>query len=143
MELDKSQFDVSLLPTLLSANPELDWREVKLDHAAGSGGLQLAELSPSVALPLLQAYQRILHILPATQEQRAAALIASGLHSAIQIAGIPRHQFERHWAALFPGEESLGQSVYRAALSRRSELLHRHLNQIQANEPHYRAARFK
>lgn len=127
---------------LVAANSGIAWRSVSLD-----GGfertLHLCEMESAAAISILKAYQRILRILPPTEEQRAIPLLESGLHSAIQIAGMPQQHFERHWASLFPGEEALGERVYRAALKRRSELLHRHINDIQRNEPHYRAARFK
>lgn len=131
------------LSALLSANASVDWRAVDLDHTETQRALDLSGLAPDTAVALLKAYQRILRILPASEDRRALPLLASGLHSAIQIASTPEHQFARHWAALFPGEETLGVNVYRAALQRRSELLHRHIDQIQRNEPHYQAARFK
>jgi hypothetical protein len=131
------------LRTLLAANLSTDWREVAIDDAAERGLLQHCGLPSTTTLALLKAYQRVIRILPKGEEHRALPLLESGLHSAIQIASIPKHAFERHWASLFPGEEALGLTVYRAALSRRSQLLHRHLHEIQRNEPHYRAARFK
>lgn len=131
------------LPLLLSANASVDWRAVNLDHAETRRALDLCGVALNSALVLLKAYQRIVRILPVSEDRRALRLLASGLHSAIQIASTPEHQFARHWAALFPGEETLGANVYRAALQRRSELLHRHIGEIQRNEPHYQAARFK
>ncbi len=131
------------LQTLLRSNPTTDWRRFVLDTEASLSTLELDGVSPHVALPLLQAYQRIVRILPPGEERRAEALIDAGLHSAIQIASIPKHVFLTQWSELFPEEEALAQNVYRAALSRRSELLHQHLNEVQRNEPHYRATRFK
>lgn len=131
------------LAHLVAVNSSLDWCTVNLDIEQTQSAIDLCGVPLEAALPLLKAYQRVIRILPNGEERCALPLLESGLHSAIQIASIPKHAFERHWAALFPGEEALGLTVYRAALSRRSQLLHRHLHQIQRNEPHYRAARFK
>lgn len=128
---------------LLAANPTIDWRLAPLDGERALGLLDLCGISPAVALSLLQAYQRLVRVLPVGEERRALPLLQRGLHSAIQIASVPRHRFERLWAELFPGEELLAAAVHRAAQGRRSLLLHRHMNDLQANEPHYRAARFK
>ena len=134
---------VTNLPALLAANPSVDWRAIRLGSDQARSGIDCNGMAHDAAVPLLMAYQRLVCILPPTEDHRAIPLLESGLHSAIQIASLPQHQFERHWASLFPGEEALGLRVYRAALSRRSALLHRHMNELQRNEPHYRAARFK
>jgi hypothetical protein len=137
------KIDCTELRALLAANPATDFRLAVLDDEATRRALDFGGFSPDVALPLLEAYQRLLRVLPSGEEQRALPLLEIGLHSAIQIAGIPRHEFERRWAELFPGEEALAVTVHRTAQSRRGVLLHRHMNVIQHNEPHYRTARFK
>ncbi|HRC55971.1 MAG TPA: hypothetical protein PKU97_08600 [Kofleriaceae bacterium] len=50
--------------------------------------------------------------------------------------------FLEKWLALFPGEEALGEKVYRHAVARRAYVLLHHIRRVQDNEPHYRAARF-
>jgi hypothetical protein len=131
------------LKAIIDGNLLIDWRLAPLNDPGFLATIELHSVAQSRALPLLEAYQRILRVLPAGEETRAKGLLDAGLHSAIQIAGMPQQHFERRWAALFPGEEALGVRVYRAALARRSELVHRHVDEIQRNEPHYRAARFK
>jgi hypothetical protein len=138
-----STIDLAGLKGLIEANPSVDWRFVALDGEQTQSTIDLRGLPPNTALRLLRAYQRLVRILPIGEEHHALPLLASGLHSAIQIASIPQRQFERHWAELFPGDEALAVTVYRVALGRRSDLLHRHMNNIQRNEPHYRTARFK
>lgn len=130
------------LQRLTEANPATDWRAVVLDDA-GLAALDWGELDREAVVPLLKAYQRVLRILPAGEEHRALPLLEAGLHSAVQIADLARDEFLRRWGALFPGEDALGLAVHRAAISRRGELLLHHINEVQRNEPHYRAARFK
>jgi hypothetical protein len=134
--------DLRRVQCLIEANPSIEWRAIALDDA-GLAALDWRELEREALVPLVKAYQRLVRILPVGEERRALPLLESGLHSAIQIADIPRDEFARRWAALFPGEDALGLAVHRAALSRRSALLLHHIDDVQRNEPHYRAARFK
>jgi hypothetical protein len=136
---------VAELRGLLDANREIDWRTAALHDVRvldgldwGPAGARRGEL-----LPLLQAYQRLARILPEAEQRRALPLLEAGLHSAIQIAGLARDEFLRRWDALFPGEDALGAAVHQSALSRRSTLLLHHIDDLQHNEPHYRAARFR
>lgn len=126
---------------LIETNRTVDWRAVVLD--ATLAALDWGELDLEAVVPLLKAYQRLLRILPIGEEHRALALLDSGLHSAVQIADLARDEFLDRWGALFPGEHDFGLAVHRAAVSRRSELLLHHINEVQRTEPHYRAARFK
>jgi hypothetical protein len=130
------------LQHVIEANPLVDWRAIALDQP-GLDALEWCALERETLAPLLKAYQRLLRILPPAEERRALPLLESGLHSAIQIADLPQDEFLRRWAALFPGEEALGFAVHRTALRRRGDLLLHHINNVQSNEPHYRAARFK
>src|SRR5678815_5697765 len=135
--LNRSRTALAALQRLIVANPSVDWRAIAL------GALDWCEQEPAVMLPLLKAYQRLLYILPASEDRRALPLLESGLHSAIQIADIPEDEFARRWAALFPEDVALGEAVHRSALGRRSTLLLHHIHNVQSNEPHYRIARFK
>lgn len=135
--------DTSMLWRLLRSNPEIDWRAADLGSEELRCRVAPDPVTAADVLALLAAYQRLLRILPSGEEERALPLIQSGIHSAIQIASIPQRQFERRWDAIFPGETEIGLAVYRAARRRRSVLLHHRMNELQENEPHYRASRFK
>ncbi|HEX8108459.1 MAG TPA: hypothetical protein VF516_12085 [Kofleriaceae bacterium] len=141
--MNVSEMDLAGLQHLIEANPSVDWRGIALDPPAALDALVWCELDPAAMTPLLKAYQRVVRILPASEERRALRLLERGLHSAIQIANLSRDEFVRRWSELFPGEDALGLAVHGAALGRRSELLLRYIDDIQRNEPHYRAARFK
>jgi len=141
--LNVSRAALSALQRLLEANPSVDWPTIDLEALGALDALAWLELEPETFMPLLKAYQRLARVLPVSEEGRAIPLLESGLHSAIQIANIPKDEFTRRWAALFPGEAPLGEVVHRSAIARRSTLLLHHVNNVQSNEPHYRAARFK
>lgn len=137
------EIDTAILRRLLRSNPSIEWREVALDSEelrcrVGSDSLVAADV-----LALLAAYQRLVRILPDGEDERALSLLERGIHSAIQIASIPQRQFERRWDSIFPGEAEIGLAVYRSARRRRAVLLHRRMNDLQQNEPHYRASRIK
>lgn len=133
------------LRTFLDSNPKVDWRAAVLDDPRVLDGLEWGPAGSrrDELPPLLRAYQRLVRVLPAGEERRALLLLEAGLHSAIQIAGLARDEFLRRWGALFPGEEALGDAVHQSALRRRSTLLLHHISNLQRNEPHYRAARFR
>ncbi len=130
---------------LLDTNQSIDWRAFSFSDPNLND--KLAELGLESAreelIPLLKAYQRLLHILPLSEDHRALPLLAAGFHSAVQIANTPEDEFAHIWSTLFPNEAPLGDAVRAAAVARRSVLLLHHISTIQANEPHYRAARFK
>jgi hypothetical protein len=136
---------LSKLQHIIKANKSVDWRAFSFDDPSLLESLawQGLEAEREELVPLLKAYQRLLHILPPSEDHRALPLLKAGLHSAIQIANIPQDQFARQWAALFPGEAALAEAVQRSAISRRSTLLLYHVNAVQSNEPHYRATRFR
>lgn len=76
------------------------------------------------------------------EDRRMKLLLAAGVRSSMQIAGMPKSAFLEKWMALFPGEEVLGETVYRHAVARRAYVLLHRIRKVQDNEPHYRAARF-
>jgi hypothetical protein len=141
--LNMSQVTLAGMQRLLEANQSIGWRVIALDGPGALDTLAWCDLEPKVITPLLKAYQRLVRILPVSEEHRALPLLESGLHSAIQIANLSQDEFAHRWATLFPGEAATGEAVHRNAIARRSTLLLHHINTVQTNEPHYRAARFK
>jgi hypothetical protein len=131
------------LAEFLNKNQGIDWRAVSFRDISQIDRLDWANDERAELLPLLKAYQRLLYILPPSEDARALRLLQVGLHSAIQIAGLPQTDFAQRWNELFPGEEALGCAVQDAARNRRSELLPQYIQDIQRNEPHYRSARFR
>jgi hypothetical protein len=136
---------LSNLQRLLDANPSVDWRAFSFEDSGLVAGLSWHDLAPhrDDLIPVLKAYQRLLYILPTSEDRRAPPLLGVGLHSAIQIASMPQDQFAQTWAALFPSETALGEAVHRSAVIRRSNLLLHHVSAVQSSEPHYRATRFR
>jgi len=136
---------LSNLKRILGANDTVDWRTMSFDDPSQLQALQWQghDNEQEALLLLLKGYQRLIRILPIGEEARALPMLGAGLHSAVQIAGLPKREFVRRWEALFPGEAALGEAVHGNALARRSQLVLHHINAVQCNEPHYRAARFR
>jgi len=74
------------LQCLIDANPSIDWRTIALGDGSALDALDWCDLDPEAVMPFVKAYQRLVRILPAGEDHRAPALIASGLHSAIQVS---------------------------------------------------------
>lgn len=144
-----SEDTLQKLPRVLG-EASIDWRSFSFaDGSAFAGhaalqGLQNAEAAPELELlAALKAYQRLLRVLPAGAEAYALPLLAAGVHSAIQIAELPRAKFAQRWAELFPDQAELGERVYRQAVTRRIHLALHHVQKAELHQPHYNAARFR
>ena len=94
-------------------------------------------------ISLLKIYQRLLRILPAGNRALLESLIAAGLHSAIQIASMPKSKFVQEYGELFGNDHELIENTYQKAVAIRSQLLLKHISKIQIAEPHTSESRLK
>jgi hypothetical protein len=92
-------------------------------------------------LELAKAYQRVLRIVPEQDREVALALLAEGVHSALQIARMTRRDFLGKFAGVL-GDEKLADTIYQNALKKRGVILLQYMDVYQNNEPHIKAARF-
>lgn len=94
-------------------------------------------------LPQLKALQRLVRL--THDVDTAMALYEQGLHSAIQIASIPKHKFVKQYASLFtqngPAEAQANQ-VHQRAVARKTRAVLTYTAIAQHAAPHYRATRF-
>jgi hypothetical protein len=131
------------LKALVAANPEIDWRLVSFADSTLLDRLKLHGDAGETLIPLLKAYQRLLRVLPLGEERCALPLLQAGFHSALTIAAVAPLEFSRRWNELFPNEPDLGRHVHHNAVARRSHIALKHIDILQSNERHYRAARFR
>lgn len=143
MQYALSEDTEARISIFLNKNHGIDWRAFSFRDISQIDRLDWDDDERADLLPWLKAYQRLLYILPPSEDARALRLLQVGLHSAIQIAGLSQADFMQRWSELFPDEEALGLAVQDAARNRRSELLPQYIQDIQRNEPHYRSARFR
>ena len=91
----------------------------------------------------LKVYQRLLRVLPEGDPALIESLIRAGLHSAIQIASIPKSKFVLEYGGLFSHDKLLIDATYQKALAIRSQLLIKHISAIQQAEPHTTESKLK
>ena len=91
----------------------------------------------------LKVYQRLLRILPTNDQDLIYSLINAGIHSAIQIASIPKSKFIREYGSLFNKDSELIEKFYQKAVAIRSQILIKHIANIQKAEPYASSSKLK
>ena len=78
---------------------------------------------------------------PLTQDQAIAEkLVEEGIHSALQIASLPRKKFIARYAEqVFAGDEKAAERTWQRALSRKSQVIGHYVALKQHNSAHYNA----
>ena len=130
---------INLFKQWLADHSNYDWLQMNWQDEAVLSPLLGEEFA--TLLPLLKAYQRLLRIIPAGHEELALPLLASGLHSAVQIASLASQQFLELTRDLVPEQPEVMETIYRYAQLKRSQLVVQYMNILQNQEPHVRAAR--
>lgn len=126
------------LRDFLAANAAVD--VAALDLTAGDAGDRFDwsgwECHRETLLALLKPAQRLARLLPPGRHDVIIALLDRNIHSAIQIAAIPRQPFIATYSDAFGNDRDLIESAYQKALEIRSAVVRRYLAGRQANEPH-------
>ncbi|GKX29625.1 hypothetical protein SH1V18_21050 [Vallitalea longa] len=93
---------------------------------------------------LLKAWQRLLKILPESQNEVTIIknLLNKNLHSAVQIASIPKKHFLKEYGHLFNDLEEAN-TMYQNAQMVRSQIAVKYMRLKQNQEPHIKATRFR
>lgn len=125
-ELDK-------LFSVVDSSPEIDWRKINLNDASSLSPLKLGRTSAQKKnmLENLKKYQRLLKIKLVDNKLIYRGFLEQDLHSALQIATIPRKQFTDRFLDLFDGKKEVLESFYRRALQIRSQVLINFMNRTQ------------
>lgn len=140
-----SETQIKSLNSFLQNNPNADLVHANLDDANVVGGLDWQKLKTSKdeVLDILRAYQRLKKIMPELDQNTALALLKAGIHSALQIAALPKARFLHDYAALFGNDPAIIERFYNQALAVRTQILLQYMEVKQANEPHVRTARIQ
>ena len=83
----------------------------------------------------VKAYQRLVRILGEDNPKLIKSLLKANIHSAIQIAAIPKQKFMSDYFKLFGKDKELMSKVYRRAVAIRSKVLLKHMNVMQNAQP--------
>jgi hypothetical protein len=111
--------NVNLLTAMLNDSASVDamnWKKLE-DHKAE-------------IIPQLKAYQRLIKILPRKNNKLILDLIGANIHSAIQVASMPKQNFIKTYSHLFSKKEAAAEEFYNKALAIKTQLLLKHVQRI-------------
>lgn len=91
----------------------------------------------------LKMYQRLQRVLPGNDPVLIKSLMKSGIHSAIQIASIPKSKFVSEYSSLFNNDSELIETTYQKAVAIRSQILIKHIAVIQKAETYASESKLK
>ncbi len=131
------------LSSFLEQNQHIDIAHADLNDAEVLAGFDWQKLAKQkdTTVEILQAYQRLKKIMPELGHTATLALLKAGLHSALQIAALPKIKFLHEYANLFGGEPAVIEQFYNNALAIRTQVLLQYMEVKQANEPHLSTAK--
>lgn len=133
-----SRTDLKHLATFLSNNRDTDFILLNLqdpDVQQGFNWSRTARHRESV-LSSLQAYQRLLRIMPGPNRELILQLLQEGFHSALQVAAVPGPVFTERFVSHFGGDPALAARCHANAVAVKNRVLLRFMEARQRNEPH-------
>lgn len=144
MENEKEFMNVDDLMKFLEQNREVDILGINLQDEETINRLDFANVLEKKAdiVSSAKAFQRLIRIIPAENQNVALSLLREGIHSALQIAAMTRKDFMGKCAKLLNDDGKLAAAIYGSALEKRSALLVQYMNMLQNREPHISSARF-
>ena len=119
---------ITVKPSALLDHPQVSWKGLSRHKEE--------------VLQQFKAYRRLLKVMPeGTDHTIVMALLEAGIHSALQIAAIPRHRFVAQHLSLFGEDEASASTFHQHARAIRSRLLVQYMDRLQSNEPHLSTTR--
>ncbi len=117
------------LKRFISQNKTVNLSTVNLGDPATISGFSWSGLEAGKAemVKALKAYQRLARIIPGENPDIILALLEKNIHSALQIAAIPRPLFLNTYSNMFGKNTDLMERVYRNALAVRAAVVRRYL----------------
>ena len=124
--------DLSFLENWIKQNKKVDLLTAKLNDESNLAAFTWTglESQKEVVKKQLKAYQRIMNILPKKNHALAMSLLRENIHSAIQIASVPKQTWLDKYAKLFNRKSVSAEAFYDAAVTIKSRLLLKHLQRI-------------
>ena len=133
------------LNKFIKQNSKTDFTTVNLSETTKIDDLNWKRLGKykEDILKQLKAYQRLLRIMPeGTAHKIIMSLLQKGIHSAVQIASIPKQQFIATYLPVFGKDKKSIEAFYAHAMAVRSRILIQYMNTLQNNEPHITSTKF-
>lgn len=143
--MDFSKANLKYLDQFFTKNKDVDFRTINLLDESVLATLSFDRLKKHKDDILLQlkGWQRLLKIMPEAESEATIikGLLGKNLHSAVQIASIPKKQFFQKASELFESKEQM-EAFYRNASGIRTQLALKYMKLKQNAEPHINATRF-
>ena len=138
MSLKYDDSQLKKLEKVLEQNTRVNFKTIDLNSEENINRLNWKSSAKDrdEMISMLLAYQRVLRFFPGDERAKIFSLIKNGLHSAVRIGSMSKLDFLKEWAAVYPGENSLGLQIYQNALKKRSRILLQYMDDHQNNEPH-------
>ena len=126
------------LDKLIRQNQNVDFRTANFLNAKTVEALNWKGIKTEDQDQVLQqvkAYQRLVRLLAEDNPKIIMELLKRNLHSAVQIAAIPKSRFMKEFREVFK-DEALMEQVYARALAIRSQVLLKYMNIVQNKQLH-------
>ena len=130
---DENQLgDLTYLEKWIKQNKKVDLQVAKLNDEATLSSFKWTglESNKEAVQKQLKAYQRLLNILPKKNHELIMSLLGENIHSAIQIASLPKQTWLEKYAQLFSPKSISAEAFYEAAVAIKSRLLLKHLQRL-------------
>lgn len=116
----------------LAQNKKVDLLTATFNNPASVDAMNWKKLEDQKTeiIPQLKAYQRLLKILPRKNNKLILNLLGANIHSAIQVASMPKQSFITTYSNLFSGKEAAAEVFYDKALAIKTQLLLKHVQRI-------------
>ena len=127
-----NQNGLAYLKKWLAQNKNVNLLSATFNDPASIDAMNWKKLEDQKAeiIPQLKAYQRLLKILPRKNNKLILDLLKANIHSAIQVASMPKQNFISTYSHLFSGKEAAAEIFYNKALAIKTQLLLRHVQRI-------------
>jgi hypothetical protein len=145
MDTPIKQSEIKRLFKLIDQNEDFDLQSANLlsNKTINSLNWKGLEKFKDQLVPHLKMYQRLQRVLTADDRVLISSLMQSNIHSAIQIASIPKSKFISNYGELFNNDIELIEKTYQKATAIRSQILIRHIAEVQKTEPHANVPKLK
>jgi len=136
---------LKLIDNFLEKNAAINLRTINFSNASNLANLNFGTVDQSEILPDLKTIQRIYRLTDDDLEV-AEKLCEAGLHSAIQVASLPKDEFVREYKGYFAADPSIGQQAaerfYQNALNKKANAVLTYTAILSHNAPAYSQAKF-
>lgn len=145
MGIDTS-INLDELNSFLSQHDAVDFRTTDLLNSTSLENFSWPndDAQKGALLSQLKAYQRLLRVLPTSEDiptaDLALNLLGQGIDSALKITQMGKSNFLTSTSSVFSNTPDLAAQVYKRALVSRNLVASKYIRQRQQLEPHARAA---